>query len=164
MMKNNLIAKPIIKNKFWIVEENGKKIATIQKNPAGVVFVKDQNREMFASIKTLGLKHNISFDKSKKSKKEVASDADLNIHGYPTNAQPHNILHNVKNKTYIYTKNAKSKSYFCSGFYIIQFNNGWVSAFCPKLITLERYKYRGPFKTKIEMQVELKKANNESNT
>jgi hypothetical protein len=27
---SELIAKPVIKNKFWVVEESGNKIATIQ--------------------------------------------------------------------------------------------------------------------------------------
>jgi len=158
----SLIAKPIIKNKFWIVEEDGVKVATIQKSMDGVVLVKDHSRQQFPSIKNLEKTYSISFVKSKKKDKENTEEQhDLN--GYPTNSQPYNVLHNVKDKTYIYTKQPKSKSYFCAGYYIVKFSNSWVRSFCPKLITLERYEFRGPFKSKTEMNAILQNITNESN-
>ena len=48
-----LTAKPIVKNKFWIVEEDGKKIATIQRNTQGVVYVHNNERKLFENIKKL---------------------------------------------------------------------------------------------------------------
>ena len=48
-----------------------------------------------------------------------------------------------------------SKSLYCAGYYIIKFRKGWVKSFCPKLITLERYQYQGPFKTETEMRSSL---------
>jgi len=43
---NELIARPVIKNKFWIVEEEGKKIATIQAvEDGGFVYVQEQSRQ-----------------------------------------------------------------------------------------------------------------------
>ena len=160
----SLIAKPVVKNKFWIVEEDGVKVATIQKSVGGVVFVKDHNRQQFPSIKNLEKTFNISFVKSKKkNKEETQHEEQHNINGYPTNSQPYNILHNVKDKTCIYTKQSRSKSYFCAGFYIVKFSNSWVRSFCPKLITLERYKFKGPFKSKAEMNAVLQSITNESN-
>jgi len=158
----SLIAKPIIKNKFWIVEEDGIKIATIQKSAGGVVLVKDHNRQQFPSIKNLEKTHNIVFVKSKKKIKEEINP-EHEIGGYLTNSIPYNVLRNVKDRLYIYTKQAKSKSYFCAGFFIVKFSNTWVRSFCPKLITLERYEFKGPFKTKTEMQTVLQVAANESN-
>ena len=35
---------------------------------------------------------------------------------------------------------------------VIKFRKGWVKSFCPKLITLERYPFQGPFKTELEMR------------
>jgi hypothetical protein len=40
------------------------------------------------------------------------------------------------------------------------FDKGWVKSFCPKLITVERYETKGPFKTEIEMRQELSRAAN----
>jgi len=59
----------------------------------------------------------------------------------------------------LFTKSPKSKSLYCAGYFIIRFEKGWVKSFCPKLITLERYEYKGPFKTNLEMRTELSKAN-----
>ena len=59
----------------------------------------------------------------------------------------------------LFTKSEKSKSLYCAGYYIIHFDKGWVKSFCPKLITVERYETRGPFKTDIEMRQALSIAN-----
>ena len=48
-----------------------------------------------------------------------------------------------------------SKSLYCAGYYTIKFEKGWVKSFCPKLITVERYQYCGPFKAELEMRTEL---------
>jgi hypothetical protein len=59
----------------------------------------------------------------------------------------------------IYTKSLKSKSYFCAGYYAVRFSNTWVKAYCPKLITLNRYEYAGPYKSQEQQQLELRKLN-----
>jgi len=59
----------------------------------------------------------------------------------------------------VFTKGRKSKSFFCAGYYIVKFNNGWVKSYCPKLITLNRYPYAGPYKTQQEMLENLRIAN-----
>ena len=70
-----------------------------------------------------------------------------------------NILgENLQKQLPVYTKTPKSKSQFCAGYYIICFEKGWRKAYCPKMITLSRYKYKGPMKTKLEMQQVLNNA------
>lgn len=164
MKAPNLIAKPIVRNKFWIVEDDGRKVATIQKAQDGIVFVQNQNREKFPTIRRLESKYNIIFDKKKKKTDTEVTPEETFINGYPTAHKPFNILTDLKNHVHIYTKSGKSKSYFCAGYFLIQFVNGWVPMFCPKLITIERYRFRGPFKSKIECQLQLKKANDETNS
>ena len=82
------------------------------------------------------------------------------VHGYPTSVIPFNTMYDVKRKLPLFTKSNKSKSAYCAGYYIIQFDKGWVKSFCPKLITIERYNFKGPFKTEIEMRQELRRAKN----
>jgi hypothetical protein len=151
------IAKSVVKNKFWVVEDQGHRVATIQAvEDGGFVYVHDDQRERFTSIKILSKQYNITFDKvNKKSAKVVGND----IHGYPTQARPHNELYDVTRKLPVYTKTAKSKSYFCAGYYIVQFESHWAKAYCPKLITLNRYPFRGPFATQEQMLQELRKQN-----
>ena len=155
---NDLLAKPVLKNKFWIVEDQGEKIATIQMIEDGsVVYVSPTERKKYASIKILSKEHNILFDKTDKKTKTAVQEYEA--HGYPVSSKPWNVLYDVKHHFPIYTKTSKSKSYFCAGYYIIKFNNGWVKSFCPKFITLNRYDYQGPYKTKLEMQEQLRLAN-----
>jgi hypothetical protein len=152
------IAKPVVKNKFWVVEDQGHRVATIQAvEDGGFVYVHDEQRERFNSIKLLSKQYNIVFDKTAKTSK--TQPAGNNVYGYPTQAKPYNELYDVSRKLPVYTKTTKSKSYFCAGYYIVQFDSHWAKAYCPKLITLNRYPFRGPFATQEQMLQELRKQN-----
>ena len=60
----------------------------------------------------------------------------------------------------LYTKTENSQSFFCAGYYVVHWEDGSNSpSYCPKLITLSRYEFDGPFKTRIEMQETLRRAN-----
>ncbi len=151
-----LLARSVVKNKCWIVEQDGTKIATIHANEQGVTLVQATTREQFPNLKTLSDRYNIIIDKSKPAK--VAKESH-EVYSYPCDNKPQNALWDVHHKLPVFTKGSKSKSFFCAGYYIVQFNNGWVKSYCPKLITLNRYPYQGPYITKDEMQVQLKLAN-----
>lgn len=157
-MSDTLVAKPVVKNKFWIVEDHGEKIATIQAVEDGsVVWVDNrQHRTKYPSIKLLTKAHNIVLDKFSKKERNTPTHE---VHGYPTSNKPWNSLWDVQHQFPIYTKTSKSKSFFCAGYYIIKFNHGWSKAYCPKYITLNRYEYQGPFKTKDDMNAALKAEN-----
>lgn len=148
-----LLAKNIVKNKYWLVEQDGIKFGTILANEQGVTLVHGNYREKFASLKLLKDKYNIVVDTTKPPKKTLDKN---NVYGFPCEHRAHNVLWEVQKKLPIYTKSKKSKSYFCAGYYLVKFNNGWVKSYCPKLITLNRYSYMGPYKTAEEMQEELR--------
>ena len=152
----SLLAKAVVKNKCWVVEDDGHKVGTIMTNPQGVVYQHDQKREQFASLKLCSDKYNIIVDKA--PPKRVITESNT-VYGYPCEHNAQNILWDVKHKLPIFTKGSKSKSFFCAGYYIIKFNNGWVKSYCPKLITLNRYPYAGPYDTVEEMQERLRIAN-----
>ena len=155
---NELIAKPVVKNKMWIVESDGTKVGNIMAvEEGGVVYIHDNERELFPSIKLLSKKYNIEFAKAEKPKKEKLDV--YSVYGFPTNSQPNNEVLDVQRYLPIYTKGSKSKSFFCAGYYIIKFSSTWVRAYCPKLITLNRYEYQGPFKTQERMISAMKEAN-----
>lgn len=147
-----LHAKPIIDNKFWIVEKDGEKFATLRKD--------DENRFVLSNL--LGTK--IFADKKEITKEfgkdffvaKIIRESNDNqideIHGYPASCQPHNCMYDIKRKLPLFTKSSDSKSLYCAGYYTIKFDKGWVKSFCPKLITLQRYPFKGPFKTEIEMK------------
>lgn len=152
-----LIAKPVVKNKFWVVEEQGNKIATIQAVDDGTfVYVTDERRERFPTIKNLSRQYSIVFDKPKK---KAAANTGNQIYGYPTSSKPYNELYDVVRKLPVYTKLAKSKSYYCAGYYVVNYDNYWVKEYCPKLITLNRYPFSGPYRSNEEAIAKLKENN-----
>jgi hypothetical protein len=153
-----MIAKPVVKNKMWIVESGGTKVGNIMTvDEGGVVYLHDNQRESFPSIKILQKTYNIEFVKAERTKKEKHDI--YYVYGYPTNSAPQNEVLDVQRYLPIYTKGDKSKSYFCAGYYIIKFSSTWVRAYCPKLITLNRYEYQGPFKTQERMADALREIN-----
>lgn len=149
-------AKPIIDGKFWIVESiNGTKV--------GVLKITDQHKYVFSSKDTVQ-----TFDSKKKLVDQFGKNffvklptttstvpKDHDVQGYPTICEPHNSMFDVRKHLPLFTKSNKSKSVFCAGYYIIKFEKGWVKSFCPKLITIERYPFEGPFKTELEMKQRL---------
>lgn len=150
---SDLVAKPIIKNKFWVVEDSGNKVATIQaRDDGGFVFVHDEQREYFPSVKNLKQKYNLKFSSADKNKKE----SNKTVYGYPVSGRAYNQVWDVQRKLPIYSKTIKSKSLFCAGYYLIKLNGTWTENFCPKNITLSRYEYIGPFKTKTEIKNHMK--------
>lgn len=156
---STLIATPVIKNKFWIVEESGNKVATVQAIENGeFVYVDSEHRAKYPSIKVLSTEHNIEFTKTGSGKKSTA-ESTREIYGYPVEGRAYNAMWDVKHGFPVYTKINKSKSYFCAGYYLVKFTDVWVTAFCPKYIALNRYEHVGPFKTKEDMEAALNERN-----
>jgi len=144
----SLLAKAVVKNKCWIVEDNGKKVAAILSGPAGVTFVHNQRREKYASFKLLKDRYNIIVDSNKPTKSPAKEHA---VYGYPTDFKPYNELWDVQHKLPVCTKQNKSKSYYCAGYYLVKLGSQWTGEFCPKFITVSRYPYHGPYKTQQEL-------------
>lgn len=145
-------AKPIIENKFWIVEENGEKVATLRKNEDDrFVLSNELGIHVYETKESLTREFGKEFFVAKIVKE--SNDALPNeVHGYSTSTAPHNAMFDIKRKLPLFTKSSDSKSLYCAGYYVIKFDKGWVKSHCPKLITLQRYEYKGPFKTELEMK------------
>ena len=161
-------AKTLVRDKFWIVEQDGEKIGTLQKqeNNGWIFLGKKDRREEFKSEQALFEKFGLGlFNNELEQKKEVIDTEEINyeVHGFPVNQKPYNPMYDVQKQLPIYTKAPKSKSLFCAGYYIICFEKGWRKAYCPKVITLQRYPFKGPIKTKLEMQQVLNNAIKEQN-
>jgi len=62
----------------------------------------------------------------------------------------------------LYTKLEGSDVLYAAGYYCIKFNKGWKYAHGPKLITLEKYGYEGPFHTELEARQRMKYLNKQS--
>ena len=148
----DLHAKPIIENKFWIVEKDGEKFATLRKNEDNrFVLSNEEGIRIYDTKESLTRQFGKDFFVAKIVQESTNAEPN-EIHGYSTSATPHNAMYDIKRKLPLFTKSSDSKSLYCAGYYVIKFDKGWVKSFCPKLITLQRYKYQGPFKSEIEMK------------
>jgi hypothetical protein len=162
-MKDNIIAKEVLNNKFWIVEdeETNTNIGTISYDNERYMLSDTSGCHFYDTERALKKTFNNKLIWQKIESKKVSDDEAFDVHGYPTSSRPFNPVLNVKRKLPLFSKSEKSKSLYCAGYYIIKFNKGWVKSFCPKLITIERYETRGPFKTELEMRQSLSRANAE---
>jgi hypothetical protein len=158
------VAKVLVPNKVWIVKDGGQKLGTLNKEKKGFSFYRKGQKLDFVNkseiTDKLGGNITEEIEKNTKTlKKDVVES--LNVYEYPCGSKPHNPVYNIKKKLPIYAKSNKSKSLYCAGHYVIQFRKGWVKSFCPKLITLERYPFKGPFKTEDEMKTVLSQLSKE---
>ncbi len=150
-----LHAKPIVDGVLWVVEELGKKVGTLHKKEGNKYILSSYNGEHFFNKKSEITKQ-FGSDFFLKGINTTVSNIDVNdCHGYPTRWVPFNSMYDVRRKLPLFTKSNQSKSLFCAGHYIIKFPKNWVRSFCPKLITIERYPYSGPYKTEEESREAL---------
>jgi len=149
----NATTKVLIPNKSWIIEDNGIRLGTLNKEKRGYSFyrkgTKIEIRDLGEVKQYLGVEKLEERVKASQSAKPSTANS---VYDFPCSSKPHNPVYNIIKRLPIYAKSGKSKSLYCAGFYVIQFRKGWVKSFCPKLITLERYPYQGPFKTEAEMR------------
>ena len=156
-----LKAKPVLKDKFWIVEnDSNERIGTMAWNDDRYLFSSGVETCFFDSKIEMKKKFGVDIIWTEHSE-QVQEDTTKHsvVHGFPTSVSPYNTMYDVVRKLPLFTKSNKSKSAYCAGYYIIEFEKGWVKSFCPKLITIERYNSKGPFKTELEMRQELSRAN-----
>ena len=148
----NIKAKPIVDGKFWLVEDNGTKVGLLQKKENNKYLLSSSTGETYFSKKDELVKQ-FGKDFFQISQNTNLTHTEIrDVYGYPTSCHPFNPLYNVQRKLPLFTKSGASKSLYCAGYYIIKFDKGWVRSFCPKLITVERYPFKGPFKTEVEMK------------
>jgi len=148
-------ATPIIEDKFWIVEQNGVKCATLRKNEDDrFVMSSESGVKIFKNKKSITEQFGQEFFIAKIIKPADHSEP-LEVHGYPCKTAPYNSMYDIKRKLPLFTKSPDSKSLYCAGYYLVKFDKGWVKGFCPKLITIQRYPYQGPFKNEYDLKQAL---------
>lgn len=150
-MSQELQAKQLVPNKFWIVQNHGRKVGTLAKEKKGFILVTPNDKIHFENVEKVYETFGKDFFEATVTKK-IKDSKVLEVYNFPTSTPAYNPLFDVQNNLPLYSKSKKSKSLYCAGYYTIRFAKGWVKSFCPKLITLQRYEYKGPFKTELEMR------------
>lgn len=156
----NTKAKVLVPNQVWIVEDQGTKLGTLNKEKKGYAFFRNGVKTQLHNLSEVKAQFGSElFKETVDNIDSVKATDSRHVHDYPCNSKPYSPVYNIKKRLPIYSKSSKSKSFYCAGYYIIQFKKGWVKSFCPKLITLERYPFHGPFKSECEMKIVLNQVN-----
>ena len=161
-MTNKFYAKPILENRFWILESDGKKVGTIcRQEDRRYMFSCTDGTRLFDNQQQLqgSFDGELMWGSTLSIPIEEKENEDNSVYDYPSKFKAFNMVFDVKRKLPLFNKSKKSKSLYCAGYYVIQFEKGWVRSYCPKLLTLDSYPYKGPFRTSLEMKTELSNAN-----
>jgi hypothetical protein len=140
-------AKPVIPNRYWILKQDNRKVGQIEADDSGVT-VKIQNRVAgYKTIRMASREANIEF-----TKLSSAKPAANQVHGFEVTGRVYNPVWDVKHRLPLFTRDTKSKSWYAAGWYMVRQHRAWKAVQNPKLITLQRYQYQGPFHTQQQAE------------
>ena len=148
-MNKSLIAKPVVKNQFWIVTDGDEKVGNVLADGSGFEVKLNGSKTHFKNTKAIERITNIKFENVGKFKTTVK---DLPFSEYPTTTKVYNSMLDVKRKLHLFTKTVKSKCYYAAGWFTVKQGAENKAIFCPKYIFIQRYEYTGPYKTKTEAE------------
>lgn len=146
MTNKSLIAKPVVKNQFWIVTDGNEKVGNVLAEGSGFAVKLNGSKTHFENTRAIERITNIKFENVSKHKNQQTE----HFKEYPTTNKVYNSMLDVKRKLHLFTKTLKSKCYYVAGWFLIQQGDEMKPVLCPKYIFIQRYSYQGPFKTKAE--------------
>ena len=143
-MTNNLIAKPVVKNQYWIVTDGKHKVGNVMATGSGYQVIIGNRKKEYPNTKSIANKEHIEFVLPSKPIKK-----DINPYStYPTGkGKVFNSILDVKRKIHLFTRTAKSKCYYAAGWYVIKQGAEYSTILCPKYIFIQRYESYGPYIT-----------------
>jgi hypothetical protein len=147
-MTKALIAKPVVKNQFWIVTDGKEKVGNVIADGSGFEVKLNGGIAHFKNTNAITKQTRIEFERNANAKQKH----EVPFSEYPTTSKVYNSVLDIKRKLHLFTKTAKSKCYYAAGWYTMNQGSETTIEFCPKYIFIQRYKYQGPFKTKEEAE------------
>ena len=153
----------------WIVHQRGSKLGILNKNiQENFTYINGQDYLQFTSESEV-IKH---FGNSDLFAEQITQPTHVQdkfyVKGYEVDyAEPFALDEehaDFREDLPLYTKIAESNIYYAAGYYCINFEKGWKHAHGPKLATLLKYGFEGPFKTETEMRHRLKLLNRKKRT
>jgi hypothetical protein len=144
-----LIAKPIIKDQYWVITDGDKKVGNVLADGTGFEVKLNGENSHYTNTQELKKLTKIRFQPIKSNKTKV----EMPYPEFPTTNKVYNSMFDVKRKLHLYTKTKKSKCYHAAGWFVIKQNDTNQVIFCPKYIFIQRYDYQGPFKSENEANI-----------
>ncbi len=136
-----ITAKPVVANRYWILRRDNRKIGTVEKDSNGFSMRVEGVTRHFRTLPMLRRNTEIEFQAAVQTSKPPRD----RVHGYETGCRVHNGMWDVKRRLPLFTKTARSKSWYAAGWFAVKQHRKWRVVRNPKLILLERYEFRGPY-------------------
>jgi len=146
-----LTAKPITDGEFWILTDGKNKVGNVCANSAGYGVQLAGSFFQFKSTKDIQKKTRIKFA----SPPALLAEIDVPYPEYPQPPRIYNSVYDVKRGLHVFTKTMKSKCFHAAGYFVVEHNGLEEVIFCPKYIFIQRYPYKGPYKSKEEAKIEI---------
>lgn len=146
-----LVAKPVIKDQYWVVTDGVKKVGNVIADGTGFDVKLDGALSHFDTTNDITKFTKIRFQPTKSNK----TKAQVPYPEFPTTSKIYNSIFDIKRKLHLFTKNTKSKCYHVAGWFAMEQNGSKQVIFCPKYIFIQRYKYLGPYKTEFEANEQI---------
>ena len=141
-----ILAKPVVDKQYWILKQDDRKVGNIVAGPDGYQVTIRNRTASYKSIPMLSRQEQVEFQKLEKQNRTKTNQ----VHGYEVEGRVYNPIWDVKHRLPLFTRDNKSKSWYAAGWYSIKQHRNWKQIQTPKLITLQRYAYQGPFHSKEE--------------
>jgi len=145
---NTLIAKPIIKNQYWVVVDGKNKVGNVIANDTGYELKIGPTKTYFDSAKDLQKETKIQFQSIRPSAEVLTTDL-------PIPDKAFNAVYDVQRKIHLFTTTQKSKCYHAAGWFVVTQGSSKSLIKYPKYILLQRYHYDGPYKTEADAAINI---------
>ena len=135
---------PVIADRYWILKKDNRKVGQIEAQDDGYTVKISNTVTKYKTIKMLD--RDIEFVPAS----EITPDPENQVYGYDTGQRVFNPMWDIQQRLPLFTQEENSKSWFAAGWYYVKKHRVWKMVQNPKLITLQRYSYQGPYHTKEE--------------
>jgi hypothetical protein len=140
---NVLVAKTIIKDQYWVVTDGEKKVGNVYADNNGYEVKLNGTTLHFTNETDVKNKTQIIFEPLKSDNTPVQ----LPYPQYPVPNKTYNSVFDIKRKLHLFTKSNKSKCYHVAGYFVMNQNGNPEVVYCPKYLYVQRYPYKGPYKS-----------------
>jgi hypothetical protein len=141
-----ILAKPVVDKQYWILKQDDRKVGNIVAGPDGYQVTIRNRTSSYKTIPMLSRQEQVEFQKLERQSRSKTNQ----VHGYEVDGRVYNPIWDVKHRLPLFTRDNKSKSWYAAGWYSIKQHRNWKQIQNPKLITLQRYAYQGPFHSEQE--------------
>lgn len=142
-----ITAKPVMAKNYWILTQDDVKVGAVTAGQDGYTVTIRGQQHRFPTLRTLQQRLKIELPSPPRPLRSIQPNL---VHGFDAGLRAFNGMWHVQYQLPVFTKTAKSRSWYAAGWYAVQQARSWKIIRNPKLILLQRYRFQGPFHSREE--------------